>query len=102
MRRGGVQIPNFGFTFLCSPDEILERVFDRAEYASVELLPRDHRLVVVKPNAGGALQRLSLNSCGGEALGESARSIRWREWAIRAGVTGEERHVVKQFDRMNV
>jgi hypothetical protein len=64
--------------------------------------PRDHRLVVVKPNAGGALQRLRLNFRGGEALGQSARSLRWHEYAIRAGVTGEERHVVERPDRMNV
>jgi hypothetical protein len=32
----GDQVPNFGLTFLCSPDSILEKAFDRAEHASVE------------------------------------------------------------------
>jgi hypothetical protein len=68
--------------------------FDRADHASVELPPGDHRPVVAKSNAVGALQRLGLNFCGGEALDESARSIRWRESVIWAGVTGKERHVV--------
>jgi hypothetical protein len=35
----GDQVPNFRLTFLCSPDQILERAFNRAEYASVELPP---------------------------------------------------------------
>jgi hypothetical protein len=39
---------------------------------------------VVKPNAVGALQRLGLNFCGGQALGDSARSVRWHEYTIQA------------------
>jgi hypothetical protein len=39
--------------------------FDRTEHANVEVRPRDHRPVVVKPNAGCALQQLGLNCCGG-------------------------------------
>jgi hypothetical protein len=42
----GDQVPNFRLTFLCSPDEILERAFDRAENASVEVPLRDHQFVV--------------------------------------------------------
>jgi hypothetical protein len=46
-------------------------------------------LVVVKPNAFGALQRFDFNFCGGSALAESARSFQWPEYAIRTGVTRE-------------